>query len=161
MRYLVIVIVAAIILVILLKQKPHKDENRIRTEEMIANLNENISKFTDKELESTISLENLPPEFDLMQLDLDDKKRIALAMQGKVLFSDASYIGSLLKLKHPKEQYECLRWVEKTLNDKGVAGQYRISDSVNANDIGVTLDKEVLKGLHTLRWHFRTSGQKK
>ena len=154
MQYLIIAIVAAILLIIFLRQKPHKDENRIKNEEMIATLNANLEKFTDKNLEGSISLGELPSDLDLSKLSETDKKRIALAQKGKVLFSDASYMGSSFKLKHPKEQYECLRWVEKTLNENGVAGKYRISDSVNANDIGVTLDKEVLRGLHTLRWYF-------
>ena len=154
MQYFVIVIVAAILLVILLKQKPHKDENRIRNEEMIDTLNSNIAQFTDKDTEKSIVLEKTSLDIDLQKLNETDKKRIALAMKGKLLFSDASYIGSMYKLKHPKEQYECLRWVQKTLNEKGVPGKYRISDSVNSNDIGFTLDKEVFRGIHTLRWYF-------
>lgn len=154
MQYFVIALVAVILLVILLKQKPHKDENRIRNEEMIGTLNSNIAQFTDKNLESNITLKEAPSGVDIQKLDEIDKKRIALAMEGKLLYSDTSYIGSMYKLKHPKEQYECLRWVQKTLNEKGVPGKYRISDSVNSNDIGFTLDKEVFRGIHTLRWYF-------
>ena len=154
MQYFVIALVAVILLVILLKQKPHKDENRIRNEEMIDTLNSNIAQFTDKNLESNITLKEAPSGVDIQKLDEIDKKRIALAMEGKLLYSDTSYIGSMYKLKHPKEQYECLRWVQKALNENGVPGKYRISDSVNSNDIGFTLDKEVFRGIHTLRWYF-------
>ncbi len=154
MQYLIIALVAIILLVIFLKKKPYKDENRIRNEEMIEALNANIAQFTDKTLEDSIILDYIPSALAEIRLSDVDKRRIALALKGKVLSSDASYIGSSYRLKHSKDQYKCLRWVEQTLNEHGVHGEYRISDSVNANDIGVALDTEVLKGLHTLHWYF-------
>lgn len=153
MQYIIIAIAAIILLVVYAKNKPHKEENRIRNEEMIEALNANIAQYTDKALEKEISLDKLPSELNLAKLSDIDKKRIALAMNGKVLSQDASYIGSNYVYRH-KEQIECLKWVEKTLNDAGVPGRYRLSDSANANDIGTTLDVDILKGSHILTWVF-------
>ena len=154
MQYLIIAIAAVVLIVVYAKNKPHKEENRIKNEELIETLNANIAAYTDKALESSISLEGLPSEFDLSKLSEVDKKRMALALKGKVLSSDASYIGSNYVYRH-SYQIDCLRWVEKTLNEAGVPGRYRLSDSANANDIGTTLDVDVLKGSHILTWVFK------